>query len=467
MKMLEHPLVPFQAKLLRDAEKAEVTVFSGPRGNGKSYLCGLLCAREFPKLENQEEIVLVAGSQAQARIVFRFFRAMVGEDAASFTDSANILRAVSPAGGALRVIGNLGRLALGFVGVRLLIADEPASWTANAGGLLHDAIETARGKPGSPLRVVYVGTLAPAATGPGHWWYDTVHTPEDGKRIILFKGDVDRWSDLRHVFSVNPLSRVSADFRKQLRRERDAALSDSRLKARFLSYRLNVPSGDESTMLLSVENWQTTLAREIAPAHGRQVWGIDLGANRSWCAAINLRQNGRCDAVAVAPGIPSIESQEKRDRVPKGTYRRLVQAGVLKVAEGLRVPPVGMVIDWARAKWGFPALAVSDRFRYDELRDAAGRWLKLEPRVTRWSEAAEDIRALRRMAADGPLSVAEDSRLLLTASLSAATVKSDDQGNTRLVKRGTNNQARDDAAAALLLAAGAWDRATRKHSKAA
>ena len=246
-------------------------------------------------------------------------------------------------------------------------------------------------------------------------------------------GNRKRWKDLRHVFACNPLTRISDDFKETLREERDAAFSDSRLKARFLSYRLNIPSGDESTMLLSVENWASTLAREIAPAHGRQVWGIDLGANRSWSAVINLRQNGRCDAVAVAPGIPSIEAQEKRDRVPRGTYSRLVDIGVLKVAVGLRVPPVSMVTEWARAKWGFPVLAVSDRFRYDELIDAAGRWLKLEPRVTRWSEAAEDIRALRRMAADGPLSVAEDSRLLLTASLSAATVKSDDQGSTRLI----------------------------------
>ena len=40
------------------------------------------------------------------------------------------------------------------------------------------------------------------------------------------------------------------------------------------------------------------------------------------------------------------------------------------------------------------------------------------------------------MALDGPLSVDEGSRALLETSLSAAMVKSDDQGNTRLVKKG-------------------------------
>ena len=63
------------------------------------------------------------------------------------------------------------------------------------------------------------------------------------------------------------------------------------------------------------------------------------------------------------------------------------------------------------------------------------------------------------MAADGPLAVEESSRPLLAASLAAATVKNDDQGNTRLAKRDPgNNTGRDDVAAALVLAAGAWAR---------
>ena len=65
------------------------------------------------------------------------------------------------------------------------------------------------------------------------------------------------------------------------------------------------------------------------------------------------------------------------------------------------------------------------------------------------------------MSADGPLSCPESSRPLLTASLAAAMVKNDDQGNTRLEleKKGTNNTGRDDVAAALVLAAGAYVRA--------
>ena len=62
------------------------------------------------------------------------------------------------------------------------------------------------------------------------------------------------------------------------------------------------------------------------------------------------------------------------------------------------------------------------------------------------------------MALDGPMAVDEDSQALLETSLAQAMVKSDDAGNTRLVKKGSNNQSRDDVAAALTLAAGALAR---------
>ena len=112
-----------------------------------------------------------------------------------------------------------------------------------------------------------------------------------------------------------------------------------------------------------------------------------------------------------------------------------------------------------RASWGAPEVILNDRFRLNELADCVNG-TPLVPRVTRWSEASEDIRALRKMAADGPLACEESSRLLVAASLSAAMVKNDDQGSVRLVKRGTNNNARDDVAAALTLAAGAFSRAS-------
>ena len=116
-------------------------------------------------------------------------------------------------------------------------------------------------------------------------------------------------------------------------------------------------------------------------------------------------RTGRVEALAVAPGIPSLEAQEKRDRVPWGTYRRLALAGTLRIVEGLRVPTPAQLYEAALAAFGQPARIVCDRFKLDELRDAAGAAVPIVDRVTRWSDATQDIGALRKIAADGPLSV--------------------------------------------------------------
>ena len=211
-----------------------------------------------------------------------------------------------------------------------------------------------------------------------------------------------------------------------------------------MSYRLNVPSGDESTMLLTVDDWERATARPVPEREGRPVVGIDLGAGRAWSAAVAIWCSGRVEALACAPGIPTLEAQEKRDRVPWGTYRKLALSGALRVADGVRVQPPAELWRAVTAVWGKPARIVCDRFRLAELRDAVGPGVEIIPRVSRWSESSEDIRALRKTTADGPLAVEKDSRPLLTASLGVAMVAADDAGNVRMRKRGSNNASRDD-----------------------
>ena len=433
-----------------------------PRGNGKSWLAVHLVVRAL----TVDDTLFVAGTESdlcassleQARIVYRFARMELEPSGAyRFLDSHQRIGITEvETNTRLRVIGSNGRTAFGLVGCPLAIADEPGAWEVNGGTLLHDALSTAQGQPGSPLRVVYIGTLAPARSG---WWHDLVAEGSHGSTYVqALQGDRERWDLWPEIRRCNPLTAISADFRRKLLEERDAARADSRLKARFLSYRLNVPTGDDSTMLLTVADWQEACARPVLPRQGRPIVGVDLGGSRAWSAAVAVWRNGRVEALACAPGVPAIEEQERRARVPAGTYRGLVEAGGLLVADGLRVPRPAQLIDAARAAWGALEGIICDRFRLAELRDAVNG-TPVSPRITRWSDAAFDIRALRRQAKDGPLSVAEPSRPLLAASLSAAMVKNDDQGSVRLVKRDRNGEARDDVAAALVLAAGAVERA--------
>ena len=442
----------------------DTAALSGPRGLGKSALAGHLVTRILtptdPLFRQGTESVLISGSIEQCRIVFRFARADLeptGEY--RFLDSATRCAITHKATGTrLRVHGSNAKTAQGFVNTPWCIWDEPGAAETVGGEALWDAVATAQGKPGSPLTALLIGTLAPSRGG---WWHDLVAGGTHGSAFVMaYTGDPKRWDDLRHVYATNPLSRISAAFRAKLRAERDEARADSRLKARFLSYRLNVPTADESEMLLTVDDWQRVCSRPVAVPGGRPIVGVDLGGGRAWSAAAAVWRSGRVEAIAVAPGIPDLGEQERRDRVPGGTYSKLAASGSLMLADGLRVPPASMLIDAIRQRWGVPEAIVCDRFRLDDLRDT-NPGCRILPRVSRWSESSTDIRSLRRMAKDGPLSVEKASKGLLTASLAAAMVANDDAGNARLVKRGSNNTARDDVAAALVLGAGALDRAPK------
>ena len=50
---------------------------------------------------------------------------------------------------------------------------------------------------------------------------------------------------------------------------------------------------------------------------------------------------GRVECLALAPGIPDLDAQEKRDRAHRGLYQKLFDHGLLSVADGLRVQPPG------------------------------------------------------------------------------------------------------------------------------
>ena len=450
-------LLPFQIRFIKRALARRTAALSLARGNGKSWLAAHLCSRILDPSDTLfrpgTESYLVAASVGQARrTVFALLRGMLDPDAYKLNDSAaNLVAATHRSTGTrIQVLAANPKAAQGLTQCPYVIADEPGAWQTVGGEAMFDAIQTAQGKPGSDMRALFFGTLAPATGG---WWHDLIGGGSTGSTYVqALQGNPKRWDDWREVLRVNPLMRRFENSRDVLREELKDAQKDARLKARFLSFRLNAPSESEESMLLSVEDWERCLGREVPERDGRPVVGIDLGGNRAWSAAVAVWPNGRVEAVAVAPGIPEIEEQEKRDRVPAGTYRALVQSGALRVAENRRIPPASMLAEWFLPL--NPAAIACDRFRVNELRDCGIR-CEVVSRSMRWSEASEDIRGFRKLAFDGPLSIAPDARALLSFSLAASLIEADTSGNVRLKKKKADNSARDDCAAALVLAAGA------------
>ena len=460
--MIEN-LRPFQRKFLSAAFKAgiDTACLSVPRGNGKSALAAHVleeCLTPGSALfQKGAEYVLVSGSLEQARTVFRFVRsALEPTGAYRWQDGTTAIGAVHLATNTrLRVRSSSGKTLMGLVNVPLVVVDECGSFDVAGGEMINAAIQGAMGKPESPLRALYVSTLAPARSG---WWHDLIAGGCHGSTYVQsLQGDPSKWADWREIRRCNPLTSISADFRRRLREERNDALRDDRRRAAFCSYRLNLPTRDSDDVLLPVEAFERMIDRPTPEASGSPIVGFDLGAGRAFSSASAVYESGRVECFAVAPGEPSIEDQEKRDRVPAGTYRRLADEGQLEIADGLLVPPVGLLWQGVLERWGCPSRIICDRFRLGELVDVVAGATVVEPRITRWSEASYDIRALRAGAADGPLAVAPSSRALLAASFSVAMIKSDDAGSMRMIKS-KNNTARDDTAAALLLAAGAHKR---------
>ena len=286
----------------------DTAALSMPRGNGKSWLAahvrtGALTPGD-PLHQGGAEYLLCAASIEQARLCFRFVRsALESTGAYRFLDSATRI-----------------------VGCPLAVADEPGSWEVTGGQLMADALMTAQGKPGSTLRLLMIGTLAPAVSG---WWHDLIAAgSHDSTYVQSLQGDPktwDRWSTIRKA---NPLTAISPEFRRKLREERDKARSDSRLRARFLwflSYRLNVPTADESAVLLSVDDWMRVTARPVPEPAGRPVVSVDLGAGRSWSAAVALWPNGRTEAAE------RTRPRRRRPRHAPAASLRLVSGALRRV----------------------------------------------------------------------------------------------------------------------------------------
>ena len=456
-------VLPFARSWVREgfAGGIEVAVLSCPRGNAKTQLAARLAALSIspgsPLFESGIEVLAVSASLEQSRVLLSFVREALGvrgEVDYRWLDSGQRLAVTHKATGTkLRVLSSSARRAMGLAQFSTIFADEPGSWEARGGRLMFDALRQSLGKR-QAQRLVLIGTRAPAE--PGSWWPSLLDSGSGpGRHVtVLAAPPEEPWDAWPTIRKCNPMVNSSASLRATLLRERDEARVSDTLRRSFEAFRLNRMVDVSNEVLVEADAWQRVEARDVPPRVGRPIVGLDLGAERSWSAAWCLWQNGRSECYALAPGIPDLAERERQDAMPRGLYRRLADDGVLLVDDGLRVSRPVVLIDHLVGRGIVPQVVYCDRFMLGTLTDVvAGRW-PVVPRVTRWSEATEDIAAFRRLVADGPLSITKECRALARVGLSEASVVSDDQGSVRLVKRRAA-RSRDDVAVGAVLAAGA------------
>ena len=340
--------------------------------------------------------------------------------------------------------------------MRIVIADEPgASWSPTAGTSSYGTlITTALGK--RRMTVVAVGTLAPAPlTGillrGGRASCRLAAVMAGTSRC--FKRTLRSWEDFQEVLRVNPVAWINPHLRRALEREHKVALASDRAARTFKQYRLNIP-GDpiETQPLITTAEWARVCARSVPGIdEGAPIVGLDLGGTRSWSAASAIWPSGRIEAWALAPGVPTLSEQERSDHVHEGTYSELVRSGGLAVDAGRAVPGIKRLLSRI---WGWePTALICDNYRAPELYQAVGGRVRIRERARSGGEATSNIQSLRALLLDTEAGVSESSRALLGAAWAQTNLVVGPDGLARVTKL-DERRSRDDAAAALLLAAG-------------
>ena len=458
--ILKDGLLPMQKRfvdaLTRKQGAPEIGILCTPRAQGKSWLCGRLIGRSLTPgddlHESSVENVLVASSRSQAQITLEFARQALAEVPGIRWSNDGAIHVASRA--RIKIISSDARRSLGLgAHARWLFCDEPSAWSPQAGRRLFDSMRTALGK--RKCQIVLCGTVAPSPMqGPGAWWPDLVKSGSgDGVHLELLQADEKRWRDWGECLRVNPAHLVNSFLEKTLRREFDEALKSERAALPFRQYRLNLPGGESTgeQPLITAAEWQRVGARPVPQVEGQPVIGCDLGGTRSWSAAAALWPSGRIEAWGVAPGTPTLEDQEQEDQVADDSYVELVKSGGLSVSAGLSVPSVDVLL--ARIWAWKPLCVVSDPYRSAELHKAVAGRCRVVERGKGGSETTSNIQSLRSLLLDTASGVTEPSRALLAAAFAQTTLKIGNDGITKVTKL-DQRRSRDDACAALLLAAG-------------
>ena len=457
-------VLPWQGRFLRGALAPGVAeaALSLARGGGKSTLVAAIgcAALDGPLMEPAAEILIVASSHEQGGIIFRHVQRFIGAriEAGAFRqqDSVNFSRLVCRSTGAMLTVKGSDPKRLHGAAPSLILADELAQWPGPRIDEMLAALRTAGGKiPDS--RLLMIGTR-PA---------DTAHpfavALRDADYTQVHAAGPDDPPFQRKTWKrANPGLDAMPDLEKTIRREAKAAKRDPALAAQFGALRLNLGTADtEISVLLDAGLWRSIEGE--AERAGPCCWGIDLGTSAAQSAvAAYWPETGALAALAAFPNEPSLADRGLRDGVGN-LYRECARRGELMQCGGAAVDIEALLLA-ALDRFGRPALLCSDRWREAELRDALDAAsvprAALEFRGQGFKDGAEDVRAFRRACAEDRVTPAPS--LLLRSAMAEARTVSDPAGNAKLSKGsqgGRRLRARDDAAAAAILAVSAGYRA--------
>ena len=451
-------LFPWERRFIRGAfGQGADAALSVARGNGKTTLmAGIACAFiDGPLRQPRAEVVAIASSFAQGKLLFDHCRAFMGdrlEDKRVWRVSDSDQTAFiehRPTGAKLRTLGCDPRRAHGLAPA-LILADEPAQWEHTKSERMVSALRTAMGKiPGS--RLIAIGTRA---EGSQHWFEVALNGGFGYGQTHAADPDADPFKR-RTWHSANPSLRyMPALMKRMIAEAKEAKVDPSKLPS-FKALRLNMGGSDVlQSYLMEAADWQRIEA-DVART-GPFILGIDLGTSAAMSAAAGYwPATGRLESLACFPEEPSLAERGLADGVGR-LYADIAARGEL-IVRGRRVSDIRGLLAEVRSRWGHPIAIACDCWREAELRDCLEAEsfpaARLEVRGMGFKDGSEDVRAFVSACLGGRVSPVPS--LLLTAAMSEARLAVDPSGNAKLAKSsegGRRLRAKDDAVAAAILA---------------
>ena len=177
------------------------------------------------------------------------------------------------------------------------------------------------------------------------------------------------------------------------------------------------------SVLIDADTWRGAMDLPETEVQARQyILGIDLGQSAAMSAAAAYFQDGRLEAAAVFPELPSLSERGLGDGVG-GLYSQMAQRGELLQA-GRRVSDVAAgCFAEALERWGRPVAICCDRWRVAELKEkleaVSFPLAELIERGQGFKDGGQDVRDFRAAVLSG--SVRPARSLLLNAAMAEAT----------------------------------------------
>ena len=469
-------VLPWEKRLLRGLEKttgdAALTV---GRGNGKSALVAGLAAAVVdpngPLHALAAEVIVVASTFRQGLTIFRDCLCYLGgkydlskRDSWRVNDSVNsAIIEHRPTGSRAICVGSDPAGALGLR-PKLALCDEPAAWSGDGAGMLA-SVRTGLGKVAGG-RLIALGTRS---ADDSHW-FSAMLNGGGGRYIQAHQAAASDPPCRASTWEkANPSMRFMPALKERIALEASEAKADPSLMASFKSLRLNLGTADTLQATLLDSGLWKDIEGDAARA-GKCYWGVDLGGSAASSAIAGFwPETGRLQVVAAFPSEPSLAIRGASDGV-SNLYVLAASRGELWQFGGMSVDYKALVTK-ALEVLGQPAAVACDRWRLADLVDALkGAGVKncgVEARGQGYKDGGEDVRAFRH--ACGDKAVTPLTSLFLTSAMSCARTLTDAAGNVKLskgVEGGRRLRARDDAAAASILAVALGSRRTKGNKKA-